>query len=150
MIISFIIAGMSLAGIRRQGPEPVHIDYPAYFGNRISIPADNPTTVEGVYLGRRLFYEKALSGNRQMSCATCHQQQLAFTDGKVFSTGVDGTLQPRNTMLLVNLLWVRNFFWDGRVAGLETQAVVPLTMAALQHWKKSCLTTMSISNPARH
>lgn len=127
LISILLVAGLSIAGFRRQGPEPLRIDYPAYFGNRTFVPDDNPTTVEGVALGRRLFYEKALSASQQISCGTCHKQELAFTDGKVFSTGVDGSLQPRNTMSLVNLLWVRNFFWDGRVTGLEMQAAVPLT-----------------------
>ena len=129
LITIILMAGLSIAGFRRQGPEPLHIDYPVYFGNRTFVPDDNPTTVEGVALGRRLFYEKALSANQQISCGTCHRQELAFTDGTVFSTGVDGTLQPRNTMSLVNLLWVRNFFWDGRVAGLEMQAAIPLANA---------------------
>jgi cytochrome c peroxidase len=101
--------------------------YPAYFGNRIDIPVDNPMTVQGIQLGRILFYETALSVNHQLSCATCHRQELAFTDGRKFSAGVDGVLQERNTMSLANLLWVRNFFWDGRARGLEQQAQTPLT-----------------------
>lgn len=108
---------------------PLQIYYPDYFGNRITIPENNPATEEGVYLGKMLFYETALSANNLVSCATCHQQKLAFTDGKQFSTGFDGTLQPRNTMTLANLLWVRNFFWDGRANGLENQAEIPLTSA---------------------
>jgi cytochrome c peroxidase len=108
---------------------PLKLNYPDYFGNRIMIPEDNPTTEQGVYLGRMLFYETALSANNLISCATCHQQKLAFTDGKRFSTGFDGTLQARNSMALVNLLWVRHFFWDGRANGLEKQAEVPLTDA---------------------
>jgi cytochrome c peroxidase len=127
LILTLLISVLLLSAIRRQGPEPLQIDYPAYFGNRIFVPDDNPTTVEGVDLGRRLFYETALSAGNRISCGTCHQQALAFTDGKTFSTGADGTLQSRNTMSLVNLLWVRNFFWDGRTAGLEMQAAIPLT-----------------------
>jgi len=103
------------------------LHYPASFGSRFTIPADNPLTREGVYLGRLLFYETRLSANNRVSCATCHQQKLAFTDGKKFSQGVDGTLTRRNSMSLANLLWVRNLFWDGRVKGLEAQALIPLT-----------------------
>jgi cytochrome c peroxidase len=106
---------------------PFKLEYPTYFGNRIFIPADNPTTEEGVQLGRMLFYETKLSANNQISCAHCHQQERAFTDGLTFSKGVDGTPTPRNSMSLANLLWIRNFFWDGRVNGLEAQAQVPLT-----------------------
>jgi cytochrome c peroxidase len=117
---------MSAKSLQRAAT-PLQINYPAYFGTRITIPDDNPTTEEGVLLGRMLFYETALSANNKVSCATCHQQQLAFTDGKQFSTGFDGTVQQRNTMSLANLLWVRNFFWDGRAEGLEKQAETPLT-----------------------
>lgn len=101
--------------------------YPANFGNRINVPADNPTTKQGVYLGRLLFYEKKLSANNILSCASCHQQNKAFTDGKAFSKGVDGALTTRNSMSLANLLWTRKFFWDGRAASLEDQAVIPMT-----------------------
>lgn len=108
-------------------PEPYPLKYPRYFGGRFTIPKDNPTTKEGVYLGRMLFYEKQLSANDLISCASCHKQELAFTDGKAFSTGVDGSFTKRNSMSLANLLWVRNFFWDGRSKSLEAQAVFPLT-----------------------
>lgn len=106
---------------------PYPLEYPAYFGGRINIPEDNPTTQEGVYLGRALFYEPLLSKNNQISCASCHEQKLAFTDGKAFSMGVDGKLTNRNSMSLANLLWVRNLFWDGRSKSLEEQAEFPLT-----------------------
>lgn len=103
------------------------LDYPAYFGNRIYIAADNPTTKTGVQLGRMLFYEKALSADGSISCGSCHKQELAFTDGRKLSAGIDGTPTKRNAMALVNLLWVNEFFWDGRAKGLEEQAKVPLT-----------------------
>ncbi len=108
-------------------PTPLAIDYPSYFGHRISRPPANPTTVEGVRLGRMLFYEPALSASGKVSCASCHKQQFAFADDRRFSAGVDGTLLSRNTMSLANLLWVRQFFWDGRTRGLEAQAKEPLT-----------------------
>lgn len=106
---------------------PLKLDYPAYFGHRIHIPDDNPMTEEGVQLGRMLFYEPLLSANNRISCANCHRQEKAFTDGLRFSVGIDGVPTARNSMSLVNLLWVRNFFWDGRARGLEAQAAVPLT-----------------------
>jgi cytochrome c peroxidase len=106
---------------------PYQFVYPSNFGNRINIPDDNPTTKQGVYLGRMLFYEKKLSVNNTISCASCHQQEKAFTDGKAFGKGVDNNLSARNSMSLANLLWTRKFFWDGRAASLEEQAVFPLT-----------------------
>ncbi|RYY55900.1 MAG: cytochrome-c peroxidase [Chitinophagaceae bacterium] len=125
--ISLIALVLLYSGLPPASPTPLRISYPAGFGNRISIPADNPTTVEGVALGRMLFYETALSVNDKFSCGSCHQQSRAFTDGKQFSEGVDGVTQPRNTMALVNLLWVRQFFWDGRTRGLEDQVTIPMT-----------------------
>ncbi len=122
MLISFLPAT-----IHRSGPTPYIPQYPSYFGNRINIPDDNPLTEEGIQLGRMLFYETALSAYNRISCATCHQQPYAFTDGKVFSQGVDGRQTDRNAMSLANLLWVRNFFWDGRAPSLEKQAETPLT-----------------------
>lgn len=106
---------------------PYKFDYPANFGNRINIPADNPTTKQGVYLGRMLFYEPRLSANNRLNCASCHKQQFAFTDNRPFSIGVDGVETARSSMSLTNLLWARKFFWDGRAAGLEEQAAIPLT-----------------------
>lgn len=107
------------------GPYP--LSYPANFGNRINVPDDNPTTRQGVYLGRALFYETRLSANNALSCGSCHKQELAFTDGLSFSKGVDGVATPRNSMSLANLLWTRKFFWDGRAGSLEEQAAIPLT-----------------------
>lgn len=120
-----IFAGM--VSITHKAPVPYKLKYPANFGSRFTIPPDNPTTQEGVYLGRMLFYEKRLSANNKLSCESCHEQQRAFTDGRPVSMGVDGSLTPRSSMSLANLLWVRNFFWDGRSQGLEEQAAFPLT-----------------------
>ena len=110
-------------------PEPFLLKYPSNFGGRFEIPANNLTTKEGVALGRKLFYEKKLSANGQQSCESCHKQKLAFTDGKAFSEGGDRSLTARSSMSLANLLWVRNFFWDGRAKSLEEQAIFPLTDA---------------------
>lgn len=133
MLLLLLIVVMAVSALH-YGNDPVplgpyHFNYPANFGNRINTPDDNPATKQGVYLGRLLFYEKRLSANNTMSCGSCHQQQKAFTDGKMFSEGVDGVATPRNSMALVNLLWTRKFFWDGRSASLEDQAAIPLTAA---------------------
>lgn len=117
----------SLILLPEEKPTPYPLQYPANFGGRFVVPEDNPTTQEGVALGRMLFYEKKLSANSTISCASCHEQRLAFTDGKRFSSGINNQQTSRNSMSLANLLWVRNFFWDGRAGSLEEQAVFPLT-----------------------
>ncbi len=110
-----------------QTTSPYKLKYPINFGNRIFVPKDNPTTKEGAYLDRLLFFEPLLSANNKISCSSCHEQKRAFTDGKAFSVGVDGTLTSRNSMALINLLWARKLFWDGRTEGLEAEAAFPLT-----------------------
>ncbi|MCE7038767.1 cytochrome-c peroxidase [Dyadobacter sp. CY312] len=127
LMLSICSFALFIAAVNRNVPEPYPFKFPANFGNRFIIPADNPTTKEGVHLGRMLFYETKLSANNKMSCGTCHEQKLAFSDGRPVSLGVDNSFTKRNSMALVNLLWVRNFFWDGRSPSLETQAVFPLT-----------------------
>lgn len=99
---------------------------PFYFGSNFEIPEDNPMTVEGIALGRMLFYEKKLSGDNTMSCGSCHLQSKAFTDGNQFSEGIDGIEGSFNTMSLANLLWNEKFFWDGRSSSLEEQALIPI------------------------
>ena len=122
----FFLGAVTLSAVRRTA-ESYDLVYPSYFGNRINIPADNPLTREGVYLGRVLFYETRLSANNKVSCESCHQQRLAFTDGRAFSQGIDSIVTPRSSMSLTNLLWGRSFFWDGRATALEQQAATPLT-----------------------
>ncbi len=91
-------------------------------------PADNPLTDHGATLGRVLFYDKALSANGTTSCATCHEQQHAFSDPRAKSVGFRGETVSRNSMSLVNLrFYARDrFFWDERASSLETQVLMPI------------------------
>lgn len=91
------------------------------------IPADNPMTVEGIDLGRHLFYDKRLSGNFTKACASCHKQALGFQDGEVKALGIEGKVGHRNTMPIFNLAWQEYFFWDGRSGSLEDQSMHPIT-----------------------
>ena len=90
-------------------------------------PADNPITVEGIELGRHLFYDPILSKDSTVSCASCHQLNKAFTDGLAKAEGVDGKIGKRNSMSLINIGFNKvanrniNFMWDGRFQTLEDQ-----------------------------
>ena len=106
-------------------PTPYTLTVPTGFPTPV-IPADNPLTNEGVALGRRLFYEKALSSTGTMACGSCHQQSKAFTDGLAKAVGVDGVENPRGTMSLANVAWSPTLTWDGAFSTLETQALKPL------------------------
>lgn len=107
-------------------PTPYQYVPPAHFGDNYEIPVDNPFTIEGIALGRNLFYERQLSRNGRISCGSCHQQSRAFTDGARFSRGVDGELTSKSSMSIVNMLWNSKFFWDGRAATLEEQSIQPI------------------------
>src|SRR5215471_7320746 len=69
------------------------------------VPADNPMSVTKVELGRYLFYDKRMSSNGKSSCATCHRQEFAFTDGRAQAEGTTGQLHPRSSMSLVNVAY---------------------------------------------
>ncbi|MFT4523398.1 MAG: cytochrome c peroxidase [Bacteroidia bacterium] len=93
----------------------------------IKIPADNPLTFAGVDLGRHLFYEKMLSGDGTMSCATCHNNVMSFTDNNnAVSEGIRGEKGNRNAMTVFNLMYSNSLFWDGRAATLRELATMPI------------------------
>jgi len=89
-------------------------------------PADNYMTVDGIQLGRKLFYDPILSIDSTISCASCHQQEKSFTDGLAQSTGVGGKT-PRSSPSLLNIGFdYHGLFWDGRAVTLEEQALKPI------------------------
>ncbi len=91
------------------------------------IAEDNPLTTEGVKLGRMLFYEKMLSADGTMSCASCHMQQFAFSDTNQFSIGIRELPGKRQAMAVFNMAWNTNeFFWDGRAHLLRHQSLKPI------------------------
>jgi cytochrome c peroxidase len=94
-------------------------------------PADNPITDAGATLGRVLFYDKRLSLNQTISCASCHQQANGFSDSRRLSLGFAGGQTDRNSMGLANARWYqrRAFFWDERAANLEAQILQPIQNA---------------------
>ncbi len=107
-------------------PTPLAITLPAYFPELPPTP-DNPLTVEGVRLGRFLFYDTILSEDSTLSCAGCHTQNLAFGDFRRFSEGVHGDKTRRQAPTIVNPGWNLNgIFWDGRAEDLEEQASMPV------------------------
>lgn len=98
----------------------------AFFPPMPAAPA-NPVTVEGVELGRYLFYDSSLSADYRFSCGSCHRQEAAFSDGPtVFSRGAAGEDLRRNTLPLFNLAWYETLFWDGRAVSIEEQVFHPV------------------------
>ncbi len=101
-------------------------DLPAHFPQP-KIPADNPMSEEKFQLGRSLFYDKRLSGNGTLACASCHFQRLAFTDGKAVATGSTGEHTARSAQGLANSAYHPYFTWANySLASMERQMLNPL------------------------
>jgi len=90
------------------------------------VPEDNPVTVERIERGRELFFDKRLSRDRTIACASCHDPERAFTDGRPVAIGVSNRIGRRSAPALVNRGYGRSFFWDGRAATLEDQVLQPI------------------------
>lgn len=143
-LIAILTLALALAACKPEDPEP-----PANGGGGTTTPydmqippnlppmtqpADNQATEEGVALGRYLFFDERLSGNNTQACANCHVQAFAFTDdGLQFSVGIDGLAGDRNAMAVINMGWGTSFFWDGRAATLEQQALGPVVNPIEMH-----------------
>ena len=91
------------------------------------IPPASPLAPTVVALGEKLFFESRLSGDGTVACATCHDPARAFTDGRPTSVGIYGRVGQRNAPTILNALYNKTQFWDGRVNTLEQQAALPIT-----------------------
>jgi cytochrome c peroxidase len=132
---SALIAGLLLFSV---GCKPAYHDTPigavveiqAPLGlPPVPIPADNPPTLQTIGLGRKLFYDPKLSKDNSISCATCHNPNIGFTDGLAIARGFHGALGIRNAPTLLNAAYSPEQFWDGRAASLEAQSADPMAAA---------------------
>jgi cytochrome c peroxidase len=106
--------------------QPYRWDLPKGFP-KPRVPASNPMSDAKVQLGRYLFYDQRMSVNGTQSCASCHQQELAFTDGRATALGATGQTHPRSAMSLVNVAYTSVLTWsDPDMRSLEKQALVPM------------------------
>jgi cytochrome c peroxidase len=90
------------------------------------IPGDNPQSAEKIALGQKLFFDGRLSVDGTVACSTCHDPARAFTDGRPTSMGVQGRIGQRNAPTILNALFNKTQFWDGRAQTLEEQAALPI------------------------
>src|SRR5215813_5260930 len=93
---------------------------------RSVIPSDSPQTPEKIALGQKLFFDGRLSADGSVACASCHNPERAFTDGKAASVGIHGQVGQRNSPTILNALYNKAQFWDGRAKTLEDQAALPI------------------------
>jgi cytochrome c peroxidase len=125
----FIAVALATVSCGRKDERPIGAAVPikAPLGlPAVPIPPDNPVTVETVALGRKLFYDRKLSATDSVSCASCHNPLLGFSDGRKVSAGVEGKTGKRNAPTVVNAAYGTIQFWDGRAADLEEQAAGPI------------------------
>ena len=125
-----LLCAAALTGCKHQvsakplGAE-VHIKVPLGLPT-LPIPRDNPPTAETIALGRRLFYDRHISIDNTLSCASCHEPHDYYTDGRNVSSGVRGALGTRNAPTVLNAAYLPYQFWDGRAITLEKQAAFPI------------------------
>jgi cytochrome c peroxidase len=110
---------------------PAPLEVPTIFKDVLLppvIPGDNPQTVEGIALGKKLFFDTQLSADNSLACASCHSPQTAFSDSRQFSLGITGEKGLRNSMPLQNLAfnYDEKFNWDGSAMTLENQMFEPV------------------------
>jgi cytochrome c peroxidase len=134
------VVGLALAGVAFAAQPPVlprdtlpaNLSLnavPRVLKDKLSIPRDNPLTEAKVQLGRRLFFDPILSENGTVACASCHQPEHGFAFPARYAPGIGGKLGSRNVPTLLNRALGSVFFWDGRVASLEEQALHPIASA---------------------
>ena len=113
-------------------PFEYNVSLPNFYANNVAnidnSPANNPITNNGATLGRVLFYDKNLSINRTVACASCHKQSEGFSDSRILSIGFAGGSTGRHGMTILNARYYQRgrFFWDERAATLEDQVLQPL------------------------
>ena len=126
LIVPTVLVSCKKDGMVEQDTEILTIEQNGNFPAP-NIPADNPITEARSELGRKLFYDKLLSSDQSISCASCHVQGDGFSDVNQFSTGVGGAQGGRQGMAIFNLARHNGgFFWDGRAATLREQALGPI------------------------
>jgi cytochrome c peroxidase len=108
--------------------DDIVLNWPDYFPAPVYNFEENPRSKEGFMLGKKLFYDPILSRDNTISCGSCHQQFVAFAhaDHKV-SHGIENKLGVRNSPALFNLMWQKEFFWDGGSKHIEVQPIGPIT-----------------------
>jgi len=103
----------------------VELNLPSHFPE-IEFPEDNALTEKRIELGRRLFFDTRLSSTNELSCGSCHLQELAFSDGLAVSEGVENRVGTRNAPSLGNVAYQERLFMEGGVPSLELQVLAPI------------------------
>jgi cytochrome c peroxidase len=125
LVLVLVVSGWAIAGAGQRYKIELPPAIPADLWEMM-IPKENPMSEAKVALGRDLYFDKRLSVDDTVSCATCHDPKFAFTDGKPVAEGVGGKRGARNSPTILNAMFNVEQFWDGRAKSLEEQAKQPL------------------------
>jgi cytochrome c peroxidase len=127
-IVAVIATGLTLSAVAwsKGVPAPGAADQVWRLGKPLAPPPGNETTPARVALGKALFFDPRLSGNGSVSCASCHNPGLGWSDGLAKGIGINGARLGRNSPTVVNTVHNTQFMWDGRARSLEDQALGPL------------------------
>ncbi len=113
------LAVLLSAGLSASAAEPLGL-------KPVPVPQDNPQAPEKIELGKQLYFDKRLSKDDTVSCASCHDPKFGFSNGERFATGVGGAKGGRSAPSVINSAYYKQQFWDGRAASLEEQALGPI------------------------
>ena len=125
-IASICLMGACLVGVARSQDFPAKAPKPPLGLRKVHWPEDNPYSKEKAELGWLLYFDKRLSGDQSVSCASCHAPEKAFTDGAAVSVGIKGQKGARSAPTVINRAYSDLQFWDGRAESLEEQAKGPI------------------------
>jgi cytochrome c peroxidase len=134
ILVSFLMLMLLLGCSNGSDESSAYVDIPIPLQTPSNFPPmaydlqNNPITLKGFELGKKLFYDGRLSSDGTISCGFCHEQRHAFTHhGHTVSQGVDGQTGTRNTPAIQNLAFQRTFMYDGATDHLNLQPLIPLT-----------------------
>ena len=121
-LLAFVVASTGAAEAQSLADLKAAYKRPA----QVPFPADNPYTPEKAALGKALFFEPRLSGAENMACATCHNPSFGWEGASTTAVGAQNTRLARQAPTVLNTAWIHPFFWDGRAATAEAQALGPI------------------------
>jgi cytochrome c peroxidase len=120
------VLGLVAVAIGRQQPAPAATAEAPKGLPPLPVPKDNPMTPVKIELGKMLYFDKRLSKDESVSCATCHDPKTAWAENKPTSTGIHKQVGERNAPTVINAAHMQSMFWDGRMKTLEEQALGPI------------------------
>ncbi len=126
MAVLVVVAALTNPVAAQTTSAPTRLQIPLGLDLHLPVPENNPLSPTKVALGRKVFFDSILSRDGTRACATCHDPERAFTDGRPISVGVFGRRGTRSVPTLINRAYGTSFFWDGRTTSLEEQVLKPI------------------------